>query len=79
MPGGNLRVRIYAIALVVAAALLAGRPTVDAVLDKLVAVAAGEGLQLYLEQEGGVLELFDGKNVIRASPTRSAKSFGSAL
>src|SRR5450432_3925385 len=57
---------------------LAGRPTVDAVLDKFVAVAAAKGLQLYPEQEEAILELFDGKNVILATPTGSGKSLVAA-
>ena len=57
---------------------LAGRPTVDAVLDKFVAVAAGKGLALYPEQEEAILELFDGKNVILATPTGSGKSLVAA-
>ena len=57
---------------------LAGRPTVDAVLDKFVAVAAEKGLALYPEQEEAILELFDGKNVILATPTGSGKSLVAA-
>ena len=50
----------------------------DAVLDKFVAVAAAKGLQLYPEQEEAILELFDGKNVILATPTGSGKSLVAA-
>ena len=57
---------------------LAGRPTVDAVLDKFVADAAAKGLKLYPEQEEAILELFDGKNVILATPTGSGKSLVAA-
>lgn len=52
-------------------ARLAGRPTVDAVLDKFVAVAAAKGLALCPEQEEAILELFDRKNVILATATGS--------
>src|ERR1019366_8752075 len=57
---------------------LAGRPTVDVVLDKFVAVAAAKGLKLYPEQEEAILELFDGKNVILATPTGSGRSLVAA-
>ena len=53
-------------------------PTVDAVLDKFLAVAATKGLSLYAEQEEAILELFDGKNVILATPTGSGKSLVAA-
>lgn len=57
---------------------LAGRPTVDAVLDAFLAAAAGKGLALYAEQEEAILELFAGKNVILATPTGSGKSLVAA-
>jgi superfamily II RNA helicase len=57
---------------------LAGRPTVDAVMDRFLAVAAAKGLTLYPEQEEAILELFDGKNVILATPTGSGKSLVAA-
>jgi superfamily II RNA helicase len=57
---------------------LAGRPTVDAVMDKFLAVTAAKGLALYPEQEEAILELFDGKNVILATPTGSGKSLVAA-
>ena len=57
---------------------LAGKPTVDAVMDKFLAVAAAKGLTLYPEQEEAILELFDGKNVILATPTGSGKSLVAA-
>ena len=50
----------------------------DAVLDKFLAVAAAKGLTLYPEQEEAILELFDGKNVILATPTGSGKSLVAA-
>lgn len=57
---------------------LAGRPTVDIVMDKFLAVAAAKGLTLYPEQEEAILELFDDKNVILATPTGSGKSLVAA-
>ena len=57
---------------------LAGRPTVDAVMDRFLAVAAAKGLALYAEQEEAILELFDGKNLILATPTGSGKSLVAA-
>jgi hypothetical protein len=57
---------------------LPGSPTVDAVLDKFVAVAAARNLSLYPAQEEAILELFDGKNVILATPTGSGKSLVAA-
>ena len=57
---------------------LAGRPTVDAVMDTFLGVAAAKGLTLYPEQEEAILELFDGKNVILATPTGSGKSLVAA-
>lgn len=57
---------------------LAGTPTVDAVLDRFVAVAAAKGLSLYPEQEEAILELFDGTNVILGTPTGSGKSLVAA-
>ncbi len=57
---------------------LAGRPTVDVVMDKFLAVAAAKGLTLYPEQEEAILELFDDKNVILATPTGSGKSLVAA-
>lgn len=57
---------------------LAGHPSVDAVLDRFLAVAAERGLALYAEQEEAILELFAGKNVILATPTGSGKSLVAA-
>jgi superfamily II RNA helicase len=47
-------------------------------MDKFLAVAAAKGLTLYPEQEEAILELFDGKNVILATPTGSGKSLVAA-
>ena len=47
-------------------------------MDKFLAVAAAKGLTLYSEQEEAILELFDGKNVILATPTGSGKSLVAA-
>ena len=57
---------------------LAGTPSVDAVLDRFLAVAAEKGLALYSEQEEAILELFAGKNVVLATPTGSGKSLVAA-
>ena len=47
-------------------------------MDKFLAVASAKGLSLYPEQEEAILELFDGKNVILATPTGSGKSLVAA-
>ena len=47
-------------------------------MDKFLSVAAAKGLTLYPEQEEAILELFDGKNVILATPTGSGKSLVAA-
>ncbi|MBP9913033.1 MAG: DUF3516 domain-containing protein [Opitutaceae bacterium] len=57
---------------------LPGFPHPDAVLDRFLAVIAERGLELYPEQEEAILELFDGKNVILATPTGSGKSLVAA-
>ena len=57
---------------------LAGRPTIDIVMDKFLAVAAAKGLTLYPEQEEAILELLDDKYVILATPTGSGKSLVAA-
>lgn len=57
---------------------LPGRPTTDEVLDRFLAVAAEKGIELYAEQEEAILELFDGKNLILATPTGSGKSLVAA-
>jgi len=57
---------------------LSGSPTSDEVLDRFLSVAADKGLELYDEQEEAILELFDGKNLILATPTGSGKSLVAA-
>ncbi len=57
---------------------LSGHPSVDAVLDRFLAVGAERGLELYAEQEEAILELYGGKNVILATPTGSGKSLVAA-
>ena len=46
----------------------------DRLLDRFLDYANGQGLRLYPAQEAALLELFDGKNVILATPTGSGKS-----
>jgi superfamily II RNA helicase len=50
----------------------------DAVLDRFLGAMAARGLQLYAEQEEAILELFQGHNVILATPTGSGKSLVAA-
>lgn len=57
---------------------LSGNPTSDEVLDRFLSVASDKGLELYDEQEEAILELFDGKNLILATPTGSGKSLVAA-
>ena len=57
---------------------LSGSPTSDEVLDQFLSVATDKGLELYAEQEEAILELFDGKNLILATPTGSGKSLVAA-
>ncbi|MCC6416462.1 MAG: DUF3516 domain-containing protein [Opitutaceae bacterium] len=57
---------------------LAGNPTTDEVLDRFLTATGSKGLALYPEQEEAILELFDGKNVILATPTGSGKSLVAA-
>ena len=57
---------------------LPGSPDPDAVLDRFLAVVAERGLQPYAEQEGAMLELFAGNNVILGTPTGSGKSLVAA-
>ncbi len=57
---------------------LSGRPTSDEVLDRFLSVSSEKGLELYPEQEEAILELFDGKNLILATPTGSGKSLVAA-
>ncbi len=53
---------------------LPDEPTPDALLDAFTAWAEGEGLALYPHQEEAAIELFDGANVVLATPTGSGKS-----
>ena len=57
---------------------LPGSPTSDEVLDRFLSVATAKVLELYDEQEEAILELFDGKNLILATPTGSGKSLVAA-
>ena len=57
---------------------LPGFPHPDTVLDRFLTVIAERGLELYPEQEEAILELFDGKNVILATPTGSGNSLVAA-
>lgn len=57
---------------------LPGSPNSDEVLDRFLSVAKDKGLELYDEQEVAILELFDGKNLILATPTGSGKSLVAA-
>jgi superfamily II RNA helicase len=52
--------------------------SVDAVLERFLAVGAERGLTLYPEQEEAILELFAGRNVILNTPTGSGKSLVAA-
>jgi len=47
-------------------------------MDRFLAVAAARGLELYPEQEGAILELFAGHNVVLNTPTGSGKSLVAA-
>src|SRR5262245_23093910 len=49
-------------------------PNADAILERFLAVAAERGLELYPEQEEGILELLAGHNVVLNTPTGSGKS-----
>lgn len=49
-------------------------PDADALLEAFVAWAEARGLSLYPAQEEAILELFDGNNLILATPTGSGKS-----
>ncbi len=46
----------------------------DALYDAFAQWTAGQGLELYPHQEEAAIELFDGKNVVLATPTGSGKS-----
>src|SRR3712207_4036923 len=49
-------------------------PTADALYDAFSAWAAGAGISLYPHQEEAIIELFDDRNVVLATPTGSGKS-----
>jgi superfamily II RNA helicase len=49
-------------------------PTADALYDAFSAWTAEAGLTLYPHQEEAIIELFDAKNVVLATPTGSGKS-----
>lgn len=55
-----------------------GTSSPDEVMDRFLAAAAEKGIELYPEQEEAILELFDGKNLILATPTGSGKSLVAA-
>ena len=46
----------------------------DALLERFLEYTMDRGIELYPAQEEAILELFDGKNVILATPTGSGKS-----
>jgi superfamily II RNA helicase len=56
------------------AAALPADPSADALFDAFTAWAEEQGLTLYPHQEEAAIELFDGKNVVLATPTGSGKS-----
>jgi len=64
--------------LAVPLAPLPGNPHTDVVLDRFLEVLSERKMELYPEQEEAILELFDGKNVILATPTGSGKSLVAA-
>ena len=51
-----------------------GSATADGILDRFVAWAGAQGLELYPAQEEAVLELLAGKHLVLATPTGSGKS-----
>ena len=53
---------------------LPDEPTADALYEAFAAWAEGTGLSLYPHQEEAAIELFDGANVVLATPTGSGKS-----
>jgi len=57
---------------------LSGKPDADAVLDRFLTVIKERGLELYVEQEEAIIELFAGRNVILNTPTGSGKSLVAA-
>ncbi|HEX8105912.1 MAG TPA: DUF3516 domain-containing protein [Solirubrobacteraceae bacterium] len=50
------------------------QPTADALYEAFIGWTAEQGLSLYPHQEEAAIELFDGKNVVLATPTGSGKS-----
>ncbi len=50
------------------------QPTADALYDAFTTWTAEQGLELYPHQEEAAIELFDGNNVVLATPTGSGKS-----
>jgi ATP-dependent helicase YprA (DUF1998 family) len=48
---------------------LPAEPTADALFDAFTEWTAEQGLSLYPHQEEAAIELFDGKNVVLATPT----------
>jgi superfamily II RNA helicase len=56
------------------AALTAGAPNADEVLNRFVGFVSERGLSLYPAQEEAILELVSGKHVILNTPTGSGKS-----
>ncbi|MDX6714706.1 MAG: hypothetical protein QOH30_1264, partial [Baekduia sp.] len=53
---------------------LPSNPSADALYDAFTAWTAQQGLSLYPHQEEAAIELFDGNNVVLATPTGSGKS-----
>ena len=49
-------------------------PSADALFEAFVAWTEEQGISLYPHQEEAAIELFDGKNVVLATPTGSGKS-----
>src|SRR5919112_1231814 len=53
---------------------LPAQPSADALYDAFTAWTAEQGLSLYPHQEEAIIELFDDRNVVLATPTGSGKS-----
>src|SRR5919112_4284690 len=53
---------------------LPAQPSADALYDAFTGWTAEQGLSLYAHQEEAIIELFDAKNVVLATPTGSGKS-----